>query len=251
MKYSALLFVCCACLGAQAQTVLETQILARHQGSPPTSPLYKQQVSPMHLASVPGKRKKTAGLIMMATGATMIISGGFIFKEGREDSRAWHRANPGEKTFGMWENDKEAGGAVLIGVGIGATVSGMVLWTQGARLQHRMKLEALGIPKPLPGTRKKNGGIALVTLGAAAQIGGIILIHKQREQDKKLRSTTGRIHGLNGTSGAFALLAGTALASTGAIMWWTGSISVNRAKPTTQQSLHFNVGPTPSLCYRF
>ena len=73
---------------------------------------------------------------MVGTGVAMGIGGAFIFSKGREESREWHRTHPGEKTFGLfglWDSDKEAVGAVIIGAGIGLIPSGLVLWIKGVK----------------------------------------------------------------------------------------------------------------------
>jgi hypothetical protein len=108
--------------------------------------------------------------------------------------------------------------------------------------------------KPLPGARKKISGMVMVGLGAAAQMGGILLIREQRERDKNptpvCSSCKPADSGSVGILGGMALLAGTGLVTTGTILWWTGSIRLNRSRAAQRQAIQINVGPTSSVSYR-
>jgi hypothetical protein len=110
--------------------------------------------------------------------------------------------------------------------------------------------------KPLPGARKKISGMIMVGLGAALQVGGVLLIREQRYRDKHPTPVCGSCKpadsGSVGILGGMALLGGTGLATTGTILWWTGSIRLNEARVARQErALQINVGPTPSLSYQF
>jgi hypothetical protein len=113
------------------------------------------------------------------------------------------------------------------------------------------------LKRPLPGTLKKMSGMLMVGWGAAIQIAGIALIQKQREEDRAERNTPRTCSsckpgnsGSKGILGTFALLAGTGLATTGTVLWWTGSIRLNNSR-AAQQAIRINVGPTSSLSYQF